>query len=96
MLYAYCIHKRPGWIDLTRESFIHVISRIQSASTSAVVDPDLQKSGGGPGHPDPEIRGRGWGGGVVLGPGLTKKFFWPFGPQYKGVPPLLSLSPRFF
>ena len=64
-----------------------------------MADPDLQKSGGGPGHPDPEIRGRWWGeggGGVVLGAGLTKKFFRPFGPQFKGVPPLLSLSPRFF
>ena len=32
----------------------------------------------------------------MLGAGLTKFFFWPFGPQYKGVPPLLSLSSRFF
>ena len=80
MLYAYCIYKRPGWIDLTRESFIHVISKSQSASTSAVADPDLQKSGGGAGHPDPEIRGRWWGGGgrVVLGASLTKKFFSAF------------------
>ena len=63
-----------------------------------MADPDLQKSGGGPGHPDPEIRGRGWGGAgiAVLGAGLTKKNFWPLGPQYKGVPPLLSLSPGFF
>ena len=78
MLYAYCIHKRPGWIDLTRESFIHVISRIQSASTSAVVDPDLQKSGGGPGHPDPEIRGREWGGSGVRARSHKKIFlaFW--------------------
>ena len=61
-----------------------------------MADPDLQKSGVGPGHPDPEIRGRGWGGtgGAVLGAGLTKKIFWPLGPQYKGVPPLLSLSPE--
>ena len=74
MLYAYCIYKRPGRIDLTRESFIHVISKSQSASTSAVVDPDLQKSGGGPGHPDPEIRGRGWGGSGVRGRSHKKIF----------------------
>ena len=62
-----------------------------------MADPDLQKSGGGPSHPDPEIRGRGLAGlGAVLGAGLTKKFFGLFGPQYKGVPPLLSLSPGFF
>ena len=69
---------------------VKILEKSQSASTSAVADPDLQKSGGGPGHPDPEIRGRGWGG-AVLGAGLTKKIFWPLGPQYKGVPPLLSL-----
>ena len=39
-----------------------------------VADPDIQirrRVGGG--HPDPEIRGR---------PGLKKKFFRPFGPQF--------------
>ena len=46
------------------------MNKSQSASTSAVADPDLQKSGGGPSHADPEIRGGGWG--VVLVAGLTK------------------------
>ena len=36
-----------------------------------VADTDLQIRGG-PGHPDPEIRG----------PGFKKNFFWPFGPQF--------------
>ena len=38
-------------------------------------DPDLQirERGGGGGHPDPEIRGR--------GPGLQKNIFGPFGPH---------------
>ena len=58
-----------------------------------MVDPDLQKSGGGPGHPDPEIRGRGWGGAgvAVLGAGLTKKFFGLLGLSIRGCPPLESL-----
>ena len=50
-------------------------------------DPDLQIRGG-PGHPDPEIRGG----------GLQKNTFWPFGPQFGlkiregGAPP--GPSPR--
>ena len=36
--------------------------------TNAVVNPDLQVSGGGHSHPDPVIRG---------GPGLKKKFVLP-------------------
>ena len=36
-----------------------------------MADPDLPINWGG-GHPDPEIRG--WG--------VSKKFFWPFGPQF--------------
>ena len=40
-----------------------------------MADPDLQiRGGGGGGHPDPEIRGR--------GPGLKKCFLRPFGPQF--------------
>ena len=35
-----------------------------------MADPDLQIRGG---HPDPGISG---------GPGLPKKFFWPFGPRF--------------
>ena len=41
-----------------------------------MVDPDLRiKAGVWGGHPHPEIRREG-------GPGLQKKFFWPFGPQF--------------
>ena len=36
----------------------------------AVADPDIQISGGGGGHPDPETRGI---------PGLQKDFFGPSG-----------------
>ena len=39
-----------------------------------VPDPDIEISGG-PGHPDPKIRG----GGEAC---LPKEFFWPFGPQF--------------
>ena len=52
----------------------------------SVADPDLQIRGR-PGHPDPEIRGR----------GLQKHFFRPFGPHFwsknKGGPGPLDSSP---
>ena len=45
----------------------------------AMANPDLQIREG-PGHPDPEIMGRGgWG---KRGACLQKKFFRPFGPQF--------------
>ena len=46
----------------------------------AMANPDLQIREG-PGHPDPEIMGRGGGGGE-RGACLPKKFFRPFGPQF--------------
>ena len=63
-----------------------------------MADPDLQKSGGGAGHPDPEIRGRWWGGGSgVRGQSHKKIFFGLLGHSVRGCPPpLLSFSPRFF
>ena len=36
-------------------------------------DPDLLIWGGGGGHPNPEMGGRGWS---------PKKFFWPCGPHF--------------
>ena len=45
----------------------------------AMANPDLQIREG-PGHPDPEIMGRGGGG--ERGACLPKKFFRPFGPQF--------------
>ena len=42
--------------------------------TWPVPDPDLEIRGGGPGHPDPYIRGEGGG-----GPSLQKKLFGPSG-----------------
>ena len=47
----------------------------------AMANPDLQIREG-PGHPDPEIMGRGGGGGGKRGAYLQKKFFRPFGPQF--------------
>ena len=46
----------------------------------AMANPDLQIREG-PSHPDPEIMGRGGGGGE-RGTCLQKKFFRPFGPQF--------------
>ena len=43
---------------------------------SSVVDPVLEIRGEGGCHPDPEIKWAGGGGSV------SKKFFWPFGPQF--------------
>ena len=40
-----------------------------------MADPDLQRRGGGAGHPDPEIRG-------VGGTRSKKNFFRPFGPHF--------------
>ena len=48
----------------------------------AMANPDLQIREG-PGHPDPEIMGRGEGGGErERGACLQKNFFRPFGPQF--------------
>lgn len=43
-----------------------------------MADPHLQTRGGDPGHPDPEIRGRGAG----------AKISFPFGLKIRGTPPL--------
>ena len=48
-----------------------------------MADPEPSEKGGGAGHPDPEMGGRG---------GLQKNTFRPFGPQFglkirEGVPP---------
>ena len=72
--------------------FGHFLVSIYSALVShnrgdwAVADPNLQIRGGDPGHPDPEIRGR----------GAFAKIFFLFGLKIRGSPPLdLLLLSRF-
>ena len=64
--------------------FGHFLVSIYSALVShnrgdwAVADPHLQIRGGDPGHPHPEIRGR----------GEVAKIFFLFGLKIRGTPPL--------
>ena len=68
-------------VDFSAEEYIkNILQEMKTETATITIDYVLQNSGGsrpsykgGPGHPDPEIRGGGQS---------PKNFFQPFGPQF--------------